>query len=172
MYCSDLRLCPARRRVLLALLSLRHPVAARAGCLHIARASWQLIVLFIRCFHPSDAAGRGRRPEKRDSIINVTAFVFCTLSSGHFDIYLDIYGGWLACWFNATLSTLIRLYHLGQMWETTDPNSASIFAEKAFRSWWVSNTWASDYGSGALTTELIQTKHYNSTTVFNATPLY
>ena len=34
------------------LFGLRHPVAARAGCLHVARTAWQLIVLIVRSFHP------------------------------------------------------------------------------------------------------------------------
>ena len=46
-HCGNLKLCPARRRVLHALLAQRHPAAARACCLHVARADWQYIMLFV-----------------------------------------------------------------------------------------------------------------------------
>ena len=51
MYCDDFRLCPTRRRALYALLGLWHPLAACAGCLHVARAAKELIVLFVGSFH-------------------------------------------------------------------------------------------------------------------------
>jgi len=71
-------LCPARCRVLHALLGLRHPVAACAGCLHVVTAAWQLswsCGVWSDVCTPSYAKGRSRRHEKRYNM-------FCCLSPG------------------------------------------------------------------------------------------
>jgi len=52
-YCGDLRLCPARRRVLHSLFCLRHPVAARADCFTCRLGSLAAdLELFCRMFPP------------------------------------------------------------------------------------------------------------------------
>jgi len=67
-----LRLCPARCRVLHAVLGQRHPVAARA-CLHVARAAWRYSVLFVG--YPTRQTRQGAADDPRNTL-NQLALMF------------------------------------------------------------------------------------------------
>jgi len=64
--CGDLRWCPVKRCVSLTLLGLPHSFAAGAGCLHIVKAAWQLIVSVLEASTLKDATDA---PDKNNGIV-------------------------------------------------------------------------------------------------------